>query len=54
MTDTLYTDDPEPADRLPAGLLYVPVRPGPHGFAARMFRTPPVAARPSASPRTAG
>jgi len=40
MTDTLHTDDPEPADRLPAGLLYVPVRPGPLGIAARMFRTP--------------
>ncbi|SEO85918.1 hypothetical protein SAMN05216267_10489 [Actinacidiphila rubida] len=40
MTDSLYTDDPEPSDRLPAGLLYVPVRPGPYGFAARMFRTP--------------
>ncbi|MBY8877539.1 SAV_915 family protein [Actinacidiphila acidipaludis] len=40
MTDTLSTDDPEPADRLPAGLLYVPVRPGPFGIAARMFRTP--------------
>lgn len=40
MTDSTYTDDPEPSDRLPAGLLYVPVRPGPHGFAARMFRTP--------------
>lgn len=40
MTDSTYLDDPEPSDRLPAGLLYVPVRPGPHGFAARMFRTP--------------
>ena len=40
MTDPTYTDDPEPSDRLPAGLLYVPVRPGPHGCAARMFRTP--------------
>jgi len=35
-----YGDDPEPPDRSPAGLLYVPVRPGPSGCAARLFRTP--------------
>lgn len=40
MTELLYDDDPEPSDRFPAGLLYVPVRPGPCGCAARLFRTP--------------
>ncbi|WP_306318958.1 MULTISPECIES: SAV_915 family protein [unclassified Streptomyces] len=33
-------EDPEPADRFPAGPLYVPVRPGRLGHAARLFRTP--------------
>ncbi|MDR6978050.1 hypothetical protein J2X68_004774 [Streptomyces sp. 3330] len=41
MRETPYGDDPEPADRFPAGPLYVPVRPGPSGCAARLFRTPP-------------
>lgn len=40
MQDLLYGEDPEPAERVPAGPLYVPVRPGPTGCAARMFRTP--------------
>ncbi|AEW92788.1 MULTISPECIES: SAV_915 family protein [Streptomycetaceae] len=40
MSEHLYGDDPEPSDRPPAGPLYVPVRPGPSGCAARMFRTP--------------
>lgn len=40
MTTLLYDDDPEPADPSPAGPLYVPVRPGPSGCAARLFRTP--------------
>ena len=41
MAEPIFGDDPEPSDRLPAGLLYVPVRPGPEGArAARMFRTP--------------
>ncbi|MEV6483081.1 SAV_915 family protein [Streptomyces sp. NPDC051576] len=40
MPDRLHDDDPDPADRFPAGLLYVPVRPGPSGCAARLFRTP--------------
>ncbi|GGZ01116.1 SAV_915 family protein [Streptomyces poonensis] len=40
MTELLYGDDPEPSDRFPAGPLYVPVRPGPSGCAARLFRTP--------------
>ncbi|MGW4562734.1 SAV_915 family protein [Streptomyces sp. NPDC004561] len=40
MAELLYGDDPEPSDRFPAGPLYVPVRPGPRGCAARLFRTP--------------
>jgi hypothetical protein len=40
MTALRYGDDPEPPERLPAGLLYVPVRPGPSGDAVRLFRTP--------------
>jgi len=40
MTDILSGDDPEPSDRFPAGPLFVPVRPGPAGCAARLFRTP--------------
>ncbi|AKN71116.1 hypothetical protein QR97_16000 [Streptomyces sp. PBH53] len=40
MADLLYGDDPEPSDPSPAGPLYVPVRPGPSGCAARLFRTP--------------
>lgn len=33
-------EDPEPSDRFPAGPLFVPVRPGPAGCVARLFRTP--------------
>ncbi|WP_316778747.1 SAV_915 family protein [Streptomyces sasae] len=33
-------DDPDPSDHFPAGLLYVPVRSGPSGCAARLFRIP--------------
>ncbi|MFE6687738.1 SAV_915 family protein [Streptomyces sp. NPDC057743] len=33
-------EDPEPADRVPAGPLFVPVRSGPAGCTARLFRTP--------------
>ncbi|WP_327673289.1 SAV_915 family protein [Kitasatospora sp. NBC_00458] len=33
-------EDPEPSEPGPAGLLLVPVRPGPLGHAARLFRTP--------------
>ncbi|TKA01382.1 SAV_915 family protein [Actinacidiphila oryziradicis] len=33
-------EDPEPSEPVPAGLLLVPVRPGPTGCAARFFRTP--------------
>ncbi|MEV0373095.1 SAV_915 family protein [Streptomyces sp. NPDC050636] len=38
--NTLYAEDPEPADRVPAGPLFVPVRSGPAGCTARLFRTP--------------
>ncbi|WP_420036188.1 SAV_915 family protein [Streptomyces sp. cg28] len=40
MTELVCGDDPEPAERFPAGPLFVPVRPGPYGHAARLFRTP--------------
>ncbi|WP_353945260.1 SAV_915 family protein [Streptomyces sp. HUAS MG91] len=40
MTELVCGDDPEPAERFPAGPLFVPVRPGPFGHAARLFRTP--------------
>ncbi|MFJ2832578.1 SAV_915 family protein [Streptomyces sp. NPDC087263] len=32
--------DPEPSERIPTGLLHVPVRSGPAGCTARFFRTP--------------
>ncbi|MGR4879970.1 SAV_915 family protein [Streptomyces sp. LARHCF249] len=35
-----YDDDPEPEERIPAGLLYVPARPGGSHVAVRLFRTP--------------
>ncbi|MFH9420193.1 SAV_915 family protein [Streptomyces sp. NPDC017529] len=35
----LYAEDPEPAEPVPAGPLFVPVRPGPAGCTARLFRT---------------
>ncbi|MEU5737117.1 SAV_915 family protein [Streptomyces tendae] len=42
MTKPLYDEDPEPSERFPAGLLYVPFRPGPSGHTTlRLFRTPP-------------
>ncbi|OXZ00275.1 SAV_915 family protein [Streptomyces diastatochromogenes] len=40
MPELVCGDDPEPSERTPAGLLFVPVRPGPAGCAARLFRTP--------------
>lgn len=41
MTEPLYDEDPEPSERSPAGLLYVPSRPGPSGRTTlRLFRTP--------------
>ncbi len=35
-----YDDDPEPEERIPAGPLYVPVRPGTAQVVLRLFRTP--------------
>lgn len=35
-----YDDAPDPEEQAPAGLLYVPVRPGAAGPTLRMFRTP--------------
>ncbi|MGW6709170.1 SAV_915 family protein [Streptomyces sp. NPDC054956] len=35
-----YEDDPEPEERVPAGTLYVPARPGPAQVVVRLFRTP--------------
>ncbi|MFU9035535.1 MULTISPECIES: SAV_915 family protein [Streptomyces] len=40
MSHHLYAEDPEPSDRIPAGPLFVPVRSGPAGCTARLFRTP--------------
>ncbi|WP_269858317.1 SAV_915 family protein [Streptomyces sp. RPT161] len=40
MAEFVRGDDHEPPDRIPAGLLYVPVRSGPAGCATRLFRTP--------------
>ncbi|MER8029828.1 SAV_915 family protein [Streptomyces bauhiniae] len=40
MSALLRDEDPDPPDRLPAGPLYVPVRPGFSGCAVRYFRTP--------------
>lgn len=41
MAQLRCADDPEPPEPVPAGPLYVPVRPGPLGCAVRLFRTPP-------------
>ncbi|MFI9201975.1 SAV_915 family protein [Streptomyces sp. NPDC053048] len=38
--EALPADDGEPSHPVRAGLLYVPVRPCPVGFALRVFRTP--------------
>ncbi|MFF3018536.1 SAV_915 family protein [Streptomyces sp. NPDC057939] len=35
-----YDDDPEPEERVPAGPLFVPARPGPGRAVVRLFRTP--------------
>ncbi|WP_407835746.1 SAV_915 family protein [Streptomyces sp. DSM 116496] len=35
-----YEDDPEPEERVPAGPLYVPARPGSAQVVVRLFRTP--------------
>ncbi|MCM2423431.1 SAV_915 family protein [Streptomyces sp. RKAG293] len=40
MVDHQYAEDPEPSERIPAGSLLVPVRPGSAGCTARFFRTP--------------
>ncbi|MET9544046.1 SAV_915 family protein [Streptomyces sp. NPDC006627] len=40
MAELLCDDDPEPCEPGPAGPLFVPVRPGPAGCVARLFRTP--------------
>jgi hypothetical protein len=40
MSQYHLAEDPEPSEPVPAGLLLVPVRPGPTGCAARFFRTP--------------
>ncbi|MFJ9176408.1 SAV_915 family protein [Streptomyces sp. NPDC102360] len=40
MAQPVSDEDPEPSERFPAWPLYVPVRPGPLGHAARLFRTP--------------
>ncbi|UNO40882.1 SAV_915 family protein [Streptomyces sp. MST-110588] len=40
MPQNLYAEDPEPSEPVPAGPLFVPVRPGPAGWTARLFRTP--------------
>lgn len=39
MSQPAHTDD-KASQRCPAGTLYVPVRPGSEGCAARLFRTP--------------
>lgn len=41
MPTAAHSEDPEPSEPVPAGPLYVPVRPGPAGCSARFFRTPP-------------
>jgi hypothetical protein len=40
MFQCLLAEDPEPSEPVPAGPLFVPVRPGPVGCTARFFRTP--------------
>ncbi|WP_326815554.1 hypothetical protein OIE61_35550 [Streptomyces sp. NBC_01762] len=40
MSPLEFPEDPEPSERFPAGLLYVPVRSGPSGCTTRFFRTP--------------
>ncbi|MFH0180529.1 SAV_915 family protein [Streptomyces cacaoi] len=40
MSEVDLCEDPEPSERVPAGLLFVPVRSGPMGCTARFFRTP--------------
>ncbi|WP_327066213.1 SAV_915 family protein [Kitasatospora sp. NBC_01302] len=40
MNQRQNTEDPEPSEPVPAGQLLVPVRSGPLGHTARLFRTP--------------
>ncbi|MCP3822646.1 hypothetical protein NLX86_32555 [Streptomyces sp. A3M-1-3] len=40
MSENQSAEDPEPCERVPAGALFVPVRPGATGCCARFFRTP--------------
>ncbi|MCZ0983202.1 hypothetical protein O1L60_40840 [Streptomyces diastatochromogenes] len=40
MPEIEHSEDPEPFERVPAGPLLVPVRSGPAGCSARLFRTP--------------
>ncbi|MEY9844795.1 SAV_915 family protein [Streptacidiphilus sp. MAP5-3] len=40
MVQMLCGSDPEPSERVPAGLLLIPVRSGPAGSVVRLFRTP--------------
>ncbi|WP_377266820.1 SAV_915 family protein [Peterkaempfera sp. SMS 1(5)a] len=40
MNHQQHAEDPEPSERIPAGPLFVPVRPGPTGYVTRLFRTP--------------
>ncbi|MFI6938810.1 SAV_915 family protein [Streptomyces sp. NPDC050418] len=40
MPSAPLAEDAEPCEPSPAGPLFVPVRPGPAGCAARVFRTP--------------
>ncbi|WP_406152793.1 hypothetical protein OG217_02570 [Streptomyces sp. NBC_01023] len=41
MSTSTHADATEPPEQPPAGPLFVPVRPGPAGCSARVFRTPP-------------
>ncbi|MEU3298292.1 hypothetical protein ABZ729_00445 [Streptomyces sp. NPDC006678] len=40
MSPVDHSEDPEPSERVPAGLLFVPVRPGPSGSTGMFFRSP--------------
>ncbi|WP_406456079.1 hypothetical protein OG782_29535 [Streptomyces sp. NBC_00876] len=40
MNDIQRAEDPDPLQPNRAGALFVPVRPGPAGYCARLFRTP--------------
>ncbi|WP_328724672.1 SAV_915 family protein [Streptomyces sp. NBC_00259] len=40
MSPVDHSEDPEPSERVPAGPLFVPVRPGPSGSTGMFFRSP--------------